>query len=380
MLWSDFYDYFTDWSESTLRSRISALKEMGNGDEVVDAVLKLPTEKLKTQLIRKAMRYNVSFSHDDFMSLEGEFPDEVYRELANYAGFDASCPDVDPKHITWWDFYNYFSDWSEDDILHRMDQLEDIGTGFEVSDAVTDLPTEKLRVKLIRKAMQNNVSFTHDDFMNLDGELPDEVYRELAKYTGFDASCPELNPNNLTWDIFYSESYGWSEADMPKRIEQLKTFGSADEVCEIVCEMPNWDCQDALYQKAVQNGVKFSRDQLEDMGKYNGAPEDDWEAIFLVDDDTFNENMVQLEKDIDILCDSLDELYQPKPKKKGLGFWGWLGVAALAFLGSGSSKKDSGHCDGDCANCPPHFGYRYGRWYYGHGHRHGCTRGGNGGI
>lgn len=37
-------------------------------------------------------------------------------------------------------------------------------------------------------------------------------------------------------------------------------------------------------------------------------------------------------------------------------------------------------CDGDCANCPPHYGYRYGRWYYGHGHRHGCQRGGNGGA
>ena len=39
-----------------------------------------------------------------------------------------------------------------------------------------------------------------------------------------------------------------------------------------------------------------------------------------------------------------------------------------------------GSCDGDCDNCPPHYGYRYGRWYYGHGHRHGCQRGGNGGA
>lgn len=37
-------------------------------------------------------------------------------------------------------------------------------------------------------------------------------------------------------------------------------------------------------------------------------------------------------------------------------------------------------CDGNCANCPPHYGYRYGRWYYGHHHRHGCEFGGNKGI
>lgn len=40
-------------------------------------------------------------------------------------------------------------------------------------------------------------------------------------------------------------------------------------------------------------------------------------------------------------------------------------------------KKHSGKCDGDCANCPPHYGYRYGRWYYGHDHSEGCEFGGN---
>lgn len=28
-------------------------------------------------------------------------------------------------------------------------------------------------------------------------------------------------------------------------------------------------------------------------------------------------------------------------------------------------------------DCPPHYGYRYGRWYYGHDHVHGCEFGGN---
>ena len=43
-------------------------------------------------------------------------------------------------------------------------------------------------------------------------------------------------------------------------------------------------------------------------------------------------------------------------------------------------KKDSGRCDGDCNHCPAHYGYRHGRWYYGHGHQHGCERHGNGGA
>ena len=48
-----------------------------------------------------------------------------------------------------------------------------------------------------------------------------------------------------------------------------------------------------------------------------------------------------------------------------------------SFWGSSKPKKHSGKCDGDCANCPPHYGYRYGRWYYGHNHIEGCEFGGN---
>lgn len=44
---------------------------------------------------------------------------------------------------------------------------------------------------------------------------------------------------------------------------------------------------------------------------------------------------------------------------------------------STAKKKHSGKCDGDCNNCPPHYGYRYGRWYYGHNHIEGCVFGGN---
>ena len=70
--------------------------------------------------------------------------------------------------------------------------------------------------------------------------------------------------------------------------------------------------------------------------------------------------------------------YAPPPKRKSPGFFTLL----LGFLAAFSSlskpkKKHSGRCDGDCANGPPHYGYRYGRWYYGHDHAHGCEFGGN---
>ena len=66
------------------------------------------------------------------------------------------------------------------------------------------------------------------------------------------------------------------------------------------------------------------------------------------------------------------------------GVIGGIGSYSIGSSNSGSSfssskKKHSGDCDGDCDNCPPHYGYRHGRWYYGHGHQRGCEFRGNGG-
>lgn len=66
-----------------------------------------------------------------------------------------------------------------------------------------------------------------------------------------------------------------------------------------------------------------------------------------------------------------------RPKKKGGLLSAVAAFAAGAAVAGHLNKKHDGHCDGDCANCPPHFGYRYGRWYYGKGHQYGCEFGGN---
>ncbi len=55
-------------------------------------------------------------------------------------------------------------------------------------------------------------------------------------------------------------------------------------------------------------------------------------------------------------------------------------MAAIGVAGEidiRTSHKHNGRCNGDCAHCLPHYGYRYGRWYYGHGHQYGCGFGGN---
>ena len=174
--------------------------------------------------------------------------------------------------MTWSEFYRNFLEWSDSTVRTRISALEDMGCGDEVVDAVLNLPAGALQSQLIRKAIRMGVKFSRDHFMMLEGELTDEVYKELAAYTGYDTECPEPDEDPL------------------------------------------------------------------------------------------------------IIPD------EPQQQESGSGFFGTL-FALLGILGGGAGgPHDHGRCDGDCANCPPHYGYRHGRWYYGRGHQYGCQRGGNGGA
>lgn len=131
-----------------------------------------------------------------------------------------------------------------------------------------------------------------------------------------------------------------------------------------------------VLSKAAESAMgTFDREQLE-------------EIHMLIEDSSFDR--ISQKAKIDIFVDEPDEeesepeyeepeYYEPAPRKTGLGFFGTL-IAILAAFGSAGGSKKKGHngrCNGDCANCPPHYGYRYGRWYYGHDHVHGCEFGGN---
>ena len=183
--------------------------------------------------------------------------------------------------MQWCDFYGNFWDWSDSTRRTRISSLEDMGPGEEIVDVALEIEDEKVKAQLIRKAMKLGTRFSHDDYANLYGELPDDVYAQLGKYTGYGCTDPFFGENDVERDEASAE---FACTDMSQR------------------------------------------------------------------------------------------------RRKRARFWG-----ALIGIGNGlakahARKKDPHRCDGDCDNCPAHYGYRYGRWYYGHGHQHGCERGGNGGA
>ena len=151
MQWCDFYDAFWDWSDSTRRTRISSLEDIGSGDEVVEAVLEIEDPKVKAQLIRKAMKLGVEFSSDDFMNLDGELSDELYEELGKYTGFDHNDPYFDEDDMSWDDFECCYSDWSEELLARRIGKLNDFGDPESVSETIMCMPNSKLEDALYEK-------------------------------------------------------------------------------------------------------------------------------------------------------------------------------------------------------------------------------------
>lgn len=205
----------------------------------------------------------------------------------------------------------------------------------------------------------------------------------------------------ISWDEYYENFSGWSLSTQKTYSYGLTSYGTADEVFEVVTEFVFNDKKFAnrFVEKAIAAGVQFSPEQVLELTILIEKPtltkmaisanppfnrEQLEEIYMLIDDDAFDN--ISKKQHINIFEDDVEPdpiepewdapEIEPTPK---LGFFGTL-FAVLAGAGAISSKgqrKHTGRCNGDCANCPPHYGYRYGRWYYGHDHVHGCGFGGN---
>lgn len=204
----------------------------------------------------------------------------------------------------------------------------------------------------------------------------------------------------MTWDEYYDKFYDWANSTQISRISQLTSFGSADELCEVAIELIDEKAATRLIKKAVAAGVVFNADQIVDLT--DALNEEGMNCIIAASKCTFTREQID-----DLCCSAsydipeeaaarsgfsyLDEdneesepeeaddhcFIEPEPQPK-IGFFTKL-LLAFGIAGelSDHARKHNGRCNGDRAHCPPHYGYRYGRWYYGHDHQYGCEFGGN---
>ena len=209
----------------------------------------------------------------------------------------------------------------------------------------------------------------------------------------------------MDWETYYEKFYDWATSTQISRMSSLTSDGASSEVAEVAQEYMDEKAASRLIKKAVAYGVQFTPEEIYDLSgccntsamnallesskcKLNreqleelwGAVDDDVlenvaarNHVNLFDDEDDEEYEEEIDPVIEDEC--YDEIVQPAPK---LGFFSKLAMAiGIAGALDGGHRKHPGHCTGDCANCPPHYGYRYGRWYYGHDHVHGCEFGGN---
>ncbi len=199
----------------------------------------------------------------------------------------------------------------------------------------------------------------------------------------------------MTWETYYEKFYDWSTSTQISRMSSLTSFGASAEVTEVAQEFMDEKVASRFIRMAVAAGVQFTPEEIYDLScccdvatmnlllesaKCHFTQEQLEELDGVVDEEVMNKvakrNHVALfDYDEEIEDDDFEIEEEQLPP---IGFFTAL-VLGLG-LAKGKSRKHNGKCSGDCANCPAHYGYRYGRWYYGHHHTHGCEFGGNGGL
>lgn len=195
----------------------------------------------------------------------------------------------------------------------------------------------------------------------------------------------------MKWEDYYERFWNWAESTQISRISSLTDFTSSAEVAEIANEFFDEKISTRLVKRAMQNGIRFTPAEIIELGGclteevFNEAirsrrgqfTEKQYEELEGL---CYDEDLLEVVAKAGNILREIDALpFEPEiaivqPVRKGTGFFATLlGLASNA----GSKHTHPGRCTGDCSNCPAHYGYRYGRWYYGHHHSHGCEFGGN---
>ena len=172
MTWDEYYEKINDWAVSTAVNKISALKNIGESDEVVDAlnIIAFEDEKGAARLLNRAIQQGITFSGEnlaeissicneenfmkalrlsesklnaqDLEELYGCIDDEIIVEIARKYHIQAPkdiaedyeeelCPDTSVP-ISWKRFYDNYFDWNNQYAIARSKALTDFGDGDEV--------------------------------------------------------------------------------------------------------------------------------------------------------------------------------------------------------------------------------------------------------
>jgi len=428
MKWDEFYEKFYDWSESTQINRMSSLTDFGPSSEVFDIALEFAEPKITTRFLKKAINAGVRFTGDEIVNMIDNVAEEFIPTLVVSNSVPYTRDDLDYissyisdellktiecasgiEYTDWNDFYEAYSSWSPEIFIERVRKLKSFGPSSEVVEVSNEFMKDREVTDFIKRAVSAGVRFAPDEIVELSYLVESGYVSELIKYNAAPYTTNELEDlaENLSddevekvigtsgirfshWEDFYSHYDEWDEPTQVRRAADITDFDSPDEVSEVIQSFSDIECATSFTRLAINGGIKFSVSEIKELiycvneslhaelmeANSTKYTVDDLDYFYGIVDDKLIKQIAKRNK-LKYLLPSEVEMPVPAPAPK-LGFFGTLfAVIAGVDAVSKHGKGHNGRCNGDCANCPPHYGYRYGRWYYGHDHVHGCEFGGN---
>lgn len=273
--------------------------------------------------------------------------------------------------MTWADYYERYDNWQESTQYSRLASVTDFGPetspAHEIADCVQYV-SEQAAVCIMRKALAAGVKFAPADVVEIidTGVIDDDaMIKKLIESA--DGSFTGEQLAELLDLVFDDEP-------VLAQIEQACSDGASHFSEKALLELMDSVMDDDLMEKLLLScDTKFSEEGLNQLCDH-GVDEEVIRAVSIRSGIPYQDP--DEADDFDTEDAAPKEPAEQPPKKTG-----FFGALAAAFAASPKKQPlQAGRCTGDCAHCPPHYGYRYGRWYYGHGHDWGCEFCGNGGC
>ena len=320
MSWEQYYDGFYEWSSGTQIRYLARLDSYGSGAQTAEIAAELAEAgdggpAAAKRLIMRAVENGVRFTAEDVIEMAGA---DIEEDTLKYALATVREPLTGSQIVT-------LSDYFDEDVLEKLIKDKRGGLTPEEMSSIDD--RDMSDGKLARAMAAAEPRLSPCQILELMYALDEETLSRAVT-----ESREPFTPEQIIELVDNVD-----EDALSKAVRSAKEPFTPEQVTELIDYV-----DDGALSKAVKNTkgkfTKEQREELEDSGFCfsNGIFED---------------------------TDGGKESRETVHEFGGGCLLGLLGI----FLGS--SKKEDGS---SCHDSAPHYGYRYGRWYYGNDHSYGC--------
>ena len=320
MSWEQYYDGFYEWSSGTQIRYLARLDGYGSGAQTAEIAAELAEAgdggpAAAKRLIMRAVENGVRFTAEDVIEMAGA---DIEEDTLKYALATVREPLTGSQIVT-------LSDYFDEDVLEKL-----------IKDKRSGLTPEEMS--------------SIDDRDMSDGKLA----RAMA------AAEPRLSPGQIL-----ALMYALDEETLSRAVTESREPFTPEQIIELV---DNVD-EDAL-SKAVRSAKEpFTPEQVTELIDYvdDGALS---KAVKNTKGKFTKEQREELEDSGFCFSNGIfEDTDGGKESRETVHEFGGGCLLGLLGIFLGSSKKEDGS---SCHDSAPHYGYRYGRWYYGNDHSYGC--------